>query len=136
MEEAQAGFTGQPTTLDALFAAYDMRCAFTGESIAAHAAIDPLGVLLLLGAPPTGGAIQASLAIPAVADAIFAYERGHLAIGARGEFLVALDRIAPELLERLNPIGRLALPTDPAFRPSPAALRAHREAFAAGLIDD
>ena len=131
-DEAQAPFAGAALDLGPVFVAYGNRCAFTGADLSGRAASDPLGVLLDLApaAPMAAGRL-----IPAMPDAAYAYERGHLALGSRFEFLVALDRIDPELLERLNPIGRLAMPADPAFAPDSRLLKAHREQFAEGLIE-
>ena len=129
--EAQAQFV-TPAALLAILAAYDYRCAFTGEDLTAEAQADPLVALLRLnGAAP----IAPGNVIPATLDAIHAFERGHLAIGPRFEFLAALDRIDPEFIERLNPVGRLTLPTDPTFYPDAALLKAHREEFAEGFIE-
>ena len=131
-EEAQAPFATAGVDMAAIYDAFGYRCAFTGDDLSAEALADPLGALLRLnGAAPIvpGNVIAASL------DAIHAYERGHLAIGPRSEFLVALDRIDPEFLERLNAIGRLSLPADPQFHPNAALLKIHREAFAEGFID-
>lgn len=130
-EEAQARF-GATQALAPIYDAYGYRCAFTGADLRAEAAADPLGPLLRL---MPDDPIAPDSVIPADADAIHAYERGHLAIGPRSEFLVALDRIDPEFLERLNPIGRLSLPADPAFQPNAALLKAHREEFAEGFIE-
>lgn len=129
-EETQAPFTGRAPDLAATFAAYDFHCAFTGDDLHAEAAVDPLGALLLLTGRPARSAM-----VPACLDAIYAYEHGHLALGPRYNFLVDLERIDPEFLERLNPIGRLALPEDAALHPPQALLKAHREAVAEGLID-
>jgi len=41
----------------------------------------------------------------------------------------------PKFLERLNPIGRLILPTDPAFHPDAALLKAHHDEFVEGFIE-
>lgn len=113
-----------------VFLAYAYKCAFTGEDISAEALADPLLPILRLADQLTPGSV-----IPASVHAVHAYERGHLAIGPRFEFLVALDRIDPEFLETLNPIGRLTLPADPAFHPNAALLKAHRDAFAEGFIE-
>ncbi len=131
--EVQAGFAG--TVLpEAILAAYGYKCAFTGTSLEREAAIDPLGSLLRL-TPPNEPATSPDVLIPATADAIYAYERGHLALGARYNFLVDLETISPEFLETLNPIGRLTLPEDERYYPSTTVLAAHREAFAAGRIE-
>lgn len=130
-EEAQAQFV-TPAALQAILAAYQYRCAFTGSDLTREALADPLGTLLRLNG---AGPVAAGNVIPADLDAIHAFERGHLAIGPRFEFLAALDRISPDFLERLNPIGRLTLPTDPLFYPNAALLKAHREEFAEGFIE-
>jgi hypothetical protein len=127
-EEGQAAFVSPATDLDTIYAAWDYRCAFTGQDLRREAAADPLGWLLRLG---TG--VMVGHLIPASMDAIYAYERRHLALGARHEFLVALDVISPELLEKLNPIGRLTMPADTRFHPDAGLLEAHRTAFAAGI---
>jgi hypothetical protein len=114
-------------TAEDFLKAYDYRCAFTGQSLAAAAAADPLGVLLRLGSADER--LRPGLAIPACADAIGAYERGHLSLFSNGGFILAPEYADPELLERLRPIGRLAEPTDPAFQPNQGALARHRRDF-------
>jgi hypothetical protein len=110
-------------SLAAIFDAYGYACAFTGRSLHAEAAADPRGYLLVLGPDPL--TLETQLLIPACLDAIRAYERGHLALGSRYNFLVDMETISPELLEALNPIGRLRLPSDPALHPSQGALTPH-----------
>jgi hypothetical protein len=127
-KETQARLTADP--LASLFAAYGFVCAFTGKDLRAEAAADPRGTLLILGPDPLTD--DPTLLIPACLDAIHAYERNHLALGARYNFLVDLETIDPEFLERLNPIGRLTAPSDPAFYPSQAALTPHLIAFMRG----
>lgn len=129
--EAQAQFAG-PAALSTIFGAFGYRCAFTGVDLRAEAGADPLGWLLRLA--PSGPPMPGNV-LPACADAIYAFERGHLGIGSRFEFLVALDRIDPEFLERLNPVGRLILPADPALHPDAALLKAHRDEFVEGFIE-
>jgi hypothetical protein len=126
--EAQARFTADP--LAALFAAYGSACAFTGRSLAAEAAADARGYLLTLGDNPL--TLDPARLIPACLEAIHAYERGHLALGPRYNFLVDLETIDPELLEALNPIGRLILPADPSLHPSQAAMTGDLVAFMRG----
>jgi hypothetical protein len=130
-EEVQAPFTAEVIDLSAIFAAYDFRCAFTGQDLSVEAEADPVGWLLRL----TSGSAGPTELIPANADAIYAFERGHLAIGPRYNFLVDLSTISPEFLERLNPIGKLTLPKSAALYPSTAALKAHRDEFAEGFIE-
>jgi hypothetical protein len=113
-------------------ARYGFVCAFTGHDLRAEAAADPHGALLVLGADPHTD--DPRLLIPATIDAMHAFERGHLALGHRYNFLVDLERIDPEFLLTLNPIGRLRLPDNPDHHPSIGALTAHLVAFSAGRI--
>jgi hypothetical protein len=131
--KAGRGFREVQQPLDVLapvFARYEFACAFTGKSLAAESVADPRGYLLNIGTDPL--TVDPTLLIPASLDAIHAYEHGDLALGPRYNFLVNLESIDPELLEALNPIGRLSLPTEPAFRPSQAALTPHLIAFMRG----
>jgi hypothetical protein len=112
------------------FASYGFACAFTGRDLRSEAAADPHGYLLNIGSDPL--TVDPTLLIPACLDAIHAYERGHLALGPRYNFVVDLETIDPELLEALNPIGRLATPSDPAFSPSHPAMTGHLVAFVRG----
>ena len=116
--------------LFAIHSEFEFKCAFTGADLATETLKDPAGYALFLdhGSGLPGTAITACL------DAINAYERGHMAIGARYEFQIALDIINPEFMERLLPIGRLLLPTDPSFYPDPFLLKAHREEFCEGFL--
>lgn len=127
-KETQARIAADP--LATLFAAYGHACAFTGQDLRAEATVDPRGYLLVLGPDPL--TTDPTLLIPASLDAIHAYERNHLALGPRYNFLVDLETIDPEFLERLNPIGRLTAPADPAIYPSQAALTPHLIAFMRG----
>lgn len=131
LNEAPARFIGA-TPAEGIHAAYGFVCAFTGRDLSAEARIDPRGALLVLGSEPLTQ--DPALLIPATLDAIHAYERGHLALGHRYNFLVDLERIDPEFLLTLNPIGRLRLPDNPAHHPSVGALTAHLVTFAAGRI--
>ena len=127
-KETQTRLVADP--LATIFEAYGHACAFTGKSLRAEASADPRGYLLVLGPDPQTS--DPTLLIPASLDAIHAYERGHLALGPRYNFLVDMEAIDPELLEALNPIGRLTAPSDPAFYPSQAAMTAHLIAFIRG----
>ena len=127
-KEAQARIAADP--LAAIFGAYGYACAFTGKDLHAEAAADPRGYLLNIGTDPL--TVDPTLLIPASLAAIHAYERGHLALGPRYNFLADMETIDPELLEALNPIGRLTAPSDPSFYPSHAAMTAHLIAFMRG----
>jgi hypothetical protein len=128
--EAQPRSLVAADPLAALFEAYGFACAFTGKNLRAEAAADPRGYLLNIGSDPL--TVDPTLLIPASLDAIHAYERGHIALGPRYNFLVDMETVAPELVEALNPIGRLKLPSDPALHPSQSAMTAHLIAFMRG----
>jgi hypothetical protein len=134
--ETQAPFQARGVALDAIFRSYGFVCAFTGEDLRAEAHADPFGTLLRLTEPTNPQSFVPGNFIPACLDAIYAYERGHLALGVRHNFLIDLSTIVPELLERLNANGKLILPPDKAFYPSSAALKAHRDAFAEGAFKE
>ncbi len=110
---------------DAVAAAYANTCAFTGTPLlsiggmtnGSPAAIRPLA---------SGGTPRVTNFIAAIPSARLAFEAGHLTLGTRYEFIVVLDRIDPELLEMLNPIGRLRLPAEREARPDPQGLEYHR----------
>jgi hypothetical protein len=125
--EAQAPFAPVGLNLASIFDAYGFACAFTGADLRREAAADPLGWLLRAG--PADSDL-----VPATTDAIYAYERGHLALGPRYNFLVDLEKISPEFLEQLNAIGRLTVPRLRRLRPSLDAIKVHRDAFAAGRL--
>ena len=119
--------------LGVVFAAYGYACAFTGKSLKTEAEADPRGYLLVIGTDQLTS--DPTLLIPASTNAIHAYERGHLALGSRYNFLVDLERVDPEFLEELNPIGRLRLPDSVELQPNLEQLGAHRAKFAAGEFD-
>jgi hypothetical protein len=127
-DEAQGKYAAD--ALSSVLAAYDFACAFTGRDLRTQFSADPLGFVLNLSGDPLTS--DRTLLIPATHEAVLAFERGHLALGPNYNFLVDLEHIDPEFLERLNPIGRLRLPTDLTFAPSQAALTPHLIAFATG----
>lgn len=124
-QEAQALFGAAETGLYALFVAYEFRCAFTGADLNPEIKADPLSALLRLN----GASNRAGDVIPASLDAMHAFEVGHLALGPKYEFIVALDRIRPEFLQTLAPVGRLRIPDSPRFRPRQKLLAAHLRAM-------
>ncbi len=126
--EAQGSFAAAVTPAE-IFAAYGNACAFTGRDLSAEAHADPRGALLVLGDDPLTA--DPTLLIPAGLDAIYAFERLHLAVGLNYNLLVDLETIAPEFLRTLNPAGRLRLPANPLFMPSLVALARQRGTFTA-----
>jgi hypothetical protein len=126
--EAQQSFT-PALDVAVLYAAYGFSCAFTGADLHAEARADPRGALLVLGDDPL--TTDPTLLIPACLDAIYAFERLHLAIGLNYSLLVNLEIVVRDFLETLNPNGRLRLPTNPYFMPSLVALDRLRRNFTA-----
>ena len=116
--------------LASIFAAYEHACAFTGHDLRVESAADARGYLLNLSGNPLSE--DRTMLVPATLEAIHAFERGHIAIGPRYNFLVDLEFIDPEFLERLNPIGRLRVPFDTAFHPAQSALTPYLIAFSTG----
>ena len=136
--EASTPFETEPEqgpsidTLRGLYASvlssYDHTCAMTGVRFAPPeellhdelqiAAIRPL---------PQGGQLHVSNFLCLERHAANAFRDGHLSIGPRLELIVDLSRIDPELLERLEPLGRLRLPSSDVAQPDLAAISYHRE---------
>jgi hypothetical protein len=136
--EASAPYESEPeqsTSLDTLrslystvLANYEHRCAMTGVHY------PPSGAFLhesLEIAPirplPSGGLLHVSNFLCLERRVVEAFRLGHIAVGPRLELVVDLSRFDPELLERLNPLGRLGLPKASVGQPDPAALAFHRE---------
>lgn len=137
LAEAGANFEIEPSappsidTLRQLYSSalsnYGYTCAMTGVCFDPPtdflhedleiAAIRPLA---------NGGALHVSNFLCLEFTAASAFRRGHIAIGKGFELIPDLSRIDPELLERLNPIGRLRLPEADIARPDPSALAFHR----------
>lgn len=117
----------------AVLSAYDHSCAMTGL-----AGKPALGVMLegleVVAIRPLadGGALHVSNFLCLCDAARTAFERGHIAIGPELELLADLSRIDPELLERLNPLGRLRPPEGAQAQPDPAALAQHRHVIFLG----
>ena len=137
LEEAGARYEAEPNappsidTLRQLYsgvlANYSYACAMTSERF------DPPGDFLhedlqIAAIKPlfAGGALHVSNFLCLEAAAAQAFRRGHVTIGPEYELIVDLSRIDPELLERLNPLGRLNLPGAEVGRPDKAALEFHR----------
>lgn len=136
--EASTPFEAEPAqapTLDTLrglyasvLSSYDHTCAMTGRRFAPPqdllhddlqiAAIRPL---------PQGGSLHVSNFLCLERQVADAFRVGLIAVGPRLELLVDLSRIDPELLERLNPLGRLRLPSSEVAQPDLSALAFHRE---------
>ena len=58
--------------------------------------------------------------------AVAAFREGHFTIRDDFSIIVDFSRIDPELLETINPNGKLRVPNNPALRPAPENLAWHR----------
>lgn len=137
LAEAGANFEIEPSappsieTLRQLYTSvlsnYGYACAMTGARFERPAdflhedlqiaAIKPLAA---------GGALHVSNFLCLELAAATAFSGGHITIGKGYELIPDLSRVDPELLERLNAIGRLRLPETEIARPDPMALEFHR----------
>lgn len=143
LDEAATGFVydnapaPSSETLTKLYAAvlgaYDNSCAMTGArgKPALGVMLDGLDVVAIRPLAD-GGGLHVSNFLCLSDAAKTAFEAGHLAIGPALELLVDLSRIDPELLERLNPLGRLRQPEGVQAQPDPHALAWHRNAVFLG----
>ncbi|MET3923966.1 hypothetical protein [Devosia sp. 2618] len=136
--EASTPFEAEPDqpvaldTLRALYSAvlsnYDFTCAMTGARFAppseflhdelAIAAIRPL---------TAGGMLHVSNFLCLERHAAEAFRDGYISVGPGLELIVDLSQLDPELLERLNPLGKLTLPQVEIAHPDRTAIAFHRE---------
>ena len=137
LSEANTPFDADPEppsleTLRSLYSSvlvnYGHACAMTGVRFPPPAeflhdsleiaAIQPLAA---------GGVLHVSNFLCLERRAADAFRAGHIAVCPRHELIVDLSRIDPELLERLNPLGKLRLPQSEVAQPMQSALDFHRE---------
>jgi predicted restriction endonuclease len=110
-----------------VLADYEYTCAMTGvnfgvpqEFLHDALAIAPIRPL------DSGGKLHVSNFLCLENRAAHAFRAGHISVGPRLQLLVDLSRIDPELLESLNPIGRLNTPRVDVAMPDAEALAYHR----------
>jgi hypothetical protein len=127
--EAETRFEASPLDRVSLqsivLAAYSNICAFTGVPLMSTTADDAHAPIVAIRPLASGGSPAPHNFIAATYSARLAFEAGHLTVGPDFEFIAALDKIDPELLDILNPIGRLRLPALSAA-PDEDALAFHR----------
>jgi hypothetical protein len=97
----------------------DNRCALTGAPLAA----DALPVAIRWAGPERLHLNNLLLLSPAAETA---FREGHFTVRDDFSLIVDVRRIDPELLERLNPDGRLYVPDNPLLQPSATNLAWHR----------
>jgi len=100
------------------------RCAVTGAKLEVEAPDGPN--VFVLRPKEAGGTAHVNNCLALSPGAFAAFEQGHLA--ARDDFglLADLRRIDPELLEVINPSGRLTVPDNLALQPAAGNLGYHR----------
>ena len=108
--------------------AFDFTCAMTGAVFAEpedflHDALQiaPMQPIAM------GGLVHVDNFLCLTTPAARAFAAGHIAVGPRLELVADLARLDPELLESLNPTGRLRQPDPALARLDLRALNFHRE---------
>jgi hypothetical protein len=114
-------------TIEAVLAAYDHRCAFTGAHLEFLLKDEKDVPCVMIIPSARNGQVEPRNLIAAAPGPQAAFRDGSLAVDGNGGFLVALERIDPLLPNTLNRSRRLAIPKDPAFAPDPRKLRLHRK---------
>lgn len=136
-DESQAPFAvdEQPPQELAGFAAlgtsvlrhYGNGCALTGMTSAAQSS-DGLRIVPIRPLAEDGP-VNVRNCLPLSPAAAEAFSAGHLTVAGDLRVIVDVGRIDQELLVRLNPLGRLAVPQDEALRPDKRHLAWHRRRF-------
>lgn len=107
-----------------ILAAYDSRCAATGERF--ETAWQDLPVIAIRPRE-LGGKLHIGNCLPLCVQAALEFAQGHFTIGVDNELIVDRCRTSDDLSQRLNGDGKLIAPSDPTFRPDADNLRFHRE---------
>ncbi|MBK8085611.1 MAG: hypothetical protein IPK28_18245 [Devosia sp.] len=125
--DRQSGLKAYLKLHDRVLQRWRYRCAFTGMQFG-PSPTRPHPALGVVAIRPRelGGALHVRNYLPMVAAAEFAWTHGHLALGSEFGVLVAERLIDPELHERLLPLGRLDLPSEPSLWPDSASVAYHR----------
>lgn len=114
---------------------YGHACAMTGVSASGRAGALGEPEVVPIRPRPQGGPVHVTNCIslaPAAGDAL---NHGHITVTDDYRLVADLSRIDPELLEHLNPDGRLRVPEDVALRPARAHLAWHRERLLEGTSE-
>jgi len=110
-------------------------CAFTGQVFDSFAGVHPdLNVVAIrpLGA---GGSLHTSNFLVLSKTATEAFDRGYLTVGDDHSIIADLSGLDPDLLEALNPLGRLVLSPNRDFWPDTDQLAYHRRHIFGGKLD-
>jgi hypothetical protein len=130
-EPAEPYDSGPPASIEVylelhrqVLAAYDSRCAVTGERF--ETAWQELPVIAIRPRE-LGGKLHIGNCLPLCVAAALEFAQGYFTIGVDNELIVDRSRISLALTQRLNADGRLIGPVDSAFRPDADNIRFHRE---------
>ncbi|MHA6690645.1 hypothetical protein [Devosia sp. A449] len=107
---------------------YGYACAMTGAQFSPpaeflHESLEVAAIRPLAA----GGSLHVSNFLCLERRVADAFRAGEIAVGRQHQLIVDLSRIDPELLERLNPLGKLRLPQSEVAQPMQSALDFHRE---------
>jgi hypothetical protein len=113
---------------------YGHICALTGLSEAGQARYRVEDLQLAPIRPlPEDGPVHVTNCLVLAPAAAEAFAARHLTVAGDLSVIVDVSRIDPDLLEAINPIGRLAVPEDESLRPDPRHLAWHRRRFFSSL---
>lgn len=106
--------------------AFAYACAMTGRSYGPpHDFLHEELEIVPIRPLTMGGVLHVDNFLCLSRQAALAFRSGHVGVGPELQLLADLSRIDPELLERLNPAGRLSLPDPALARPDARALEFH-----------
>lgn len=105
-------------------------CALTGQSAASRGQDSESLVIVPVQPVDAGGPVHVQNMLALSPDAADAFTQFHLSVGQNLQIVVDLSRINPELLERLNPLGRLRVSKTISEQPAIEYLSWHWQQFA------
>lgn len=136
-EFAQQGFSTAPplevyeSVYRLVLAAYDYRCAVTGEQFQPDiGTIHPHLEVIAIRPRDAGGPLQVSNYLALEEHAARAFKAGLILVEDDYRVIVPDPHaLPPALAMRLHAGGRLLVPAEPMFQPSPAHLAFHRRSI-------
>lgn len=127
-DEAPAPYLGTYLTIrDQVLAAWDYRCAVTGQRYAPQGKAACELEVIPIRPREMGGPLHVRNCLPLTPKAADAWRRGWIAAGPGLQMLAVLDRLEPDLLEQMRPEGQLLVPANAALVPDAEHLAFHRE---------
>lgn len=114
---------------DQVLAAYDFRCALTGQQFERlPGKVHPFLRLVAIWPREAGGPLHIGNYLPLCADAADAFRLGHFIVDDGLHVVADRTVMSPRLFARLLPYGYLLAPRDPLFAPDRTVLAQHRRA--------